>query len=182
MKKIKKMSLYEMEQQLSQVSKAELMALLGGGEYKGVCFFDCLSSCASALGFNLDTLPMVLDYARTYYAEDHPSAYGSDGTPTDKEYWRYATEGIKHYEDRRCDIAGKYFTSVSVISTGMIETAREGGAQIILTVKGDGTDHAVVYRSYDASTDTYTVWDAAYAVEDRCKGSDIKSEVLCLFN
>lgn len=39
----------------------------------------------------------------------------------------------------------------------MNETAE--GCQFILTLNGDGVDHAVVFRGYKSDTNKITVWD-----------------------
>lgn len=162
MKKIKKMSLYEMGQQLSQVSKAELMALVGGGEFAGTCYFDCLTAAGTSLGFVMNEDAMLLNYGRTYYGVDHPSAYGPDGTPTNKEYRDYASAGIKDYQNRVHDIARTQFGYVCDLTlSGLIQGETGGGCKVILVMKCDNYDHAVLYRDYNPDTKKFTVWDPA---------------------
>ena len=64
-----------MVNQLQTVSEVELMAMIGGSDYKGTCFFDCLLSVMESKGLQGSRNDMLISYGKTYIEIDNPCKY-----------------------------------------------------------------------------------------------------------
>lgn len=179
MKKIQKLSLNEMVNQLQTVSEVELMAMIGGSDYKGTCFFDCLLSVMESKGLQGSRNDMLISYGKTYIEIDNPNmGYGQDASYTNKDYRNHAEAGIQDYNNRIVDFANRYFEDAVLLSPGQVATGQTNGHNyIILNVNlgQDGIDHAVMYRGYDSGTGKFTVYDASSNTTYEVKNDQVKS-------
>lgn len=143
MRKIRKLSFEELNEQISVISHENLNSIVGGDGFDGYCLFFALAYLS---GGQHDVSYYVNAYGKTYgYGAVSPNSSGYVSGPSSQNAQSF--------------VIGQ-FTASSLNPNGGVESFLAGGGQVLTDISnGDGTSHAVVITHVNSITGTYTYYD-----------------------